>query len=118
MKCGRLRNRTVRTGGGERILAKVLPRYLSSRAPTHCQHHVSGGGGRHVGSALIAPLREIEAIEEMLAGPQKPGCNRNVQLVDQARFEVLADRGYAATAFHIPSFPRLPPSFQRPPGPA
>ena len=53
-------------------------------------------GGRHVGGALVAQGREIEAVEEMLAGPEQPWRDRHMQVVDEPRFEVLPDRRDAA----------------------
>src|SRR5512132_2140599 len=65
------------------------------------------GGGWHMGGALIAKGREIEAVQEMFAGPEQPGRDRHVQLVDEPRFEVLADRRHAAADLHIHSLRRL-----------
>src|SRR5207248_9152898 len=78
-----------------------------------CQHDVGRGGGGHMGGALIAQGREIEAVEEMLAGPEQPWCDRHVQLVDEPRFEVLADRRHAAADLHILSLGSRRRSFQR-----
>src|SRR5207248_4390058 len=50
---------------------------------------------------------------EMLAGPEQPWCDRHVQLVDQPRFEVLADRRHAAADLHILPLGSRPRSFQR-----
>src|SRR5215213_373031 len=71
------------------------------------------GGGRHMGGALIAQGREIEAVQEMLAGPEQPGRNRHVQCVDEPGLEVLADRRHAAADLHILSLRCLRRSFQR-----
>src|SRR5439155_6290593 len=66
-----------------------------------------------MGGALIAQGREIEAGEEMLAGPEQPWRDRHVQLVDEPRFEVLADRRHAAADLHILSLSSRRRSFQR-----
>src|SRR5436190_18796546 len=66
-----------------------------------------------MGGALITQGREIEAVEEMLAGPEQPWRDRHVQLVDEPRFEVLADRRHAAADLHILSLSSLRRSFQR-----
>src|SRR5437667_9566480 len=66
-----------------------------------------------MGGALIAQGREIEAGEEMLAGPEQPWRDRHVQLVDEPRFEVLADRRHAAADLHILSLSSRGRSFQR-----
>src|SRR5688572_8163950 len=71
------------------------------------------GGGRHVGGALIARGREIEAVQEMPTGPEQPGRDRHVQFVDEPRFEVLADRRHAAADLHILSRRCLRRSFHR-----
>src|SRR5207237_4002405 len=62
---------------------------------------------------LIAQGREIETVEEMLAGPEQPWRDGHVQLVDQPRFEVLADRRHAAADLHILSPSSRRRSFQR-----
>ena len=41
-----------------------------------------------MGRALIAQSREVEAVQEMLAGPKQPRRDRRVELVDEPRFEV------------------------------
>src|SRR2546428_10369878 len=94
---------------------RTLPdgiRFFNDRSPleslTSCQHDVGRGGGGHMGGALIAQGREIEAGEEMLAGPEQPWRDRHVQLVDEPRFEVLADRRHPGAHPHI-----LPPSSPR-----
>src|SRR5207253_7748174 len=74
---------------------------------------VGRGGGGHMGGALITQGREIEAVEEMLAGPEQPWRDRHVQLVDEPRFEVLADRRHAAADLHILSLSSRRRSFQR-----
>src|SRR5260221_10702725 len=66
-----------------------------------------------MGGALVAQGREIEAVEEMLAGPEQPWRDRHVQLVDEPRFEVLADRRHTAADLHILSLSFRPRSFQR-----
>src|SRR5437667_9682441 len=66
-----------------------------------------------MGGALITQGREIEAVEEMLAGPEQPWRDRHVQLVDEPRFEVLADRRHAAADLHILSLSSRRRSFQR-----
>src|SRR5258708_14327167 len=66
-----------------------------------------------MGGALIAQGREIEAVQEMLAGPEQPWRDRHVQLVDKPRFEVLADRRHAAADLHILSLSSRRRSFQR-----
>src|SRR5437867_3978837 len=66
-----------------------------------------------MGGALITQGREIEAAEEMLAGREQPGRDRHVQLVDEPRFEVLADRRHAAADLHILSLSSRRRSFQR-----
>src|SRR5213079_3329036 len=66
-----------------------------------------------MGGALITQGREIEAVEEMLAGPEQPWRDRHVQLVDEPRFEVLADRRHAAADLHILSLGSRRRSFQR-----
>ena len=43
-----------------------------------------------MGRALIAQSREVEAVQEMLAGPEQPRRDRRVELVDETRFEVPA----------------------------
>src|SRR5262245_36239090 len=58
-------------------------------------------GGRHMGGALIAQSREIEAVEQMLTGAEQPWRDRHVQLVDEPRFEILADRRHAASDLHV-----------------
>src|SRR5512145_2864348 len=40
-------------------------------------------------------------MEEMLTGPEQPGRDCRVQLVDEPRFEVLADRRHAAADLHV-----------------
>src|SRR5689334_18538459 len=73
------------------------------------QHDVRCGVGRHMGGALIAEAREIETVQEMLAGPEQPGRDRHVHLVDEPRAEVLANCRHAAADLHVPSlrgFPR------------
>src|SRR2546428_7386466 len=99
---------------------RALPdgiRFFNDRSPlesgTSCQHDVGRGGGGHMGGALIAQGREIEAGEEMLAGPEQPWRDRHVQLVDEPRFEVLADRRHAAADLHILSLSSRRRSFQR-----
>src|SRR2546428_2799690 len=99
---------------------RALPdgiRFFNDRSPlesgTSCQHDVGRGGGGHMGGALIAQGREIEAGEEMLAGPEQPWRDRHVQLVDEPRFEVLADRRHAAADLHILSLSSRPRSFPR-----
>ena len=54
--------------------------------------------------ALIAQRRQIEPVQEMLAGPEQPVRDRHVQLVDEPRFEVLADRRNAAADLYVLSF--------------
>jgi len=49
----------------------------------------------------------------MLAGPEQPGRDRHVQLVDEPRFEVLADRRHAAADLHIHSLRSRRRSLQR-----
>src|SRR5258706_6919980 len=66
-----------------------------------------------MGGALVAQGREIEAVEEMLAGPEQPWRDRHVQLVDEPRFEVLADRRHTAADLHILSLNFRRRSFQR-----
>src|SRR5881397_1590414 len=66
-----------------------------------------------MGGALIAQGHEIEAVEKMLARPEQPGRDRHVQLVDEPRFEALADRRHAAADLHIPSVSCRRRSFQR-----
>src|SRR3989442_5821072 len=66
-----------------------------------------------MGGALIAQGREIEAGEEMLAGPEQPWRDRHVQLVDGLGFEVLANRRHAAADLHILSLSSRRRSFQR-----
>src|SRR6185503_7600477 len=78
-----------------------------------CQHDMGCGGARHMGGALIAQGGEIKAVQEMLAGPEQPGRDRHVELVDEPRFEVLADRRHAAADLHILSLRCLRRSFQR-----
>src|SRR5213593_991327 len=99
---------------------RALPdgiRFFNDRSPlesgTSCQHDVGRGGGGHMGGALIAQGREIEAGEEMLAGPEQPRRDRHVQVVDEPRFEVLADRRHAAADLHILSLSSRRRSFQR-----
>src|SRR6476659_2184635 len=71
------------------------------------------GGARHLGGALIAQGREIEAIQEMLPGPEQPWRDRKVQFVDEPRFEVLADRRHPAADLHIPALSCSGRSLQR-----
>src|SRR6266550_5474990 len=66
-----------------------------------------------MGGALIAQGREIEAVKEMLARPEQPWRDRYVQLVDEPRFEVLADRRHAAADLHILSLSSRRRSCQR-----
>src|ERR1043166_8640808 len=54
-----------------------------------------------MGGALIAQGPEIEAVQQMLAGPEQPRCDRQVQLVDEPGFEILADRRHAAADLDI-----------------
>src|ERR1043166_3369195 len=79
--------------------------FFNDRSPLEslasCQHDVGCGGGRHMGGALIAQGREIEAVQEMLAGPEQPWRDRHVQIVDESRFEVMAERRHAAADLHI-----------------
>src|SRR2546428_9230638 len=49
----------------------------------------------------------------MLARPEQPGRDRHVQLVDEPRFEALADRRHAAADLHILSVSCRRRSFQR-----
>ena len=51
--------------------------HLRSSA-TSRQHDMGGGSGRRMGRALIAQRWEIEAIEEMFAGPEQPWRDRHV----------------------------------------
>src|SRR4051812_43755875 len=92
---------------------QILQRSLPFESLTSCQQDVCCGGGGHMGGALIAQRREIEAVQEMLAGPEQPWRDRHVQLVDEPRFEVLADCRYAAADLHILSLRCLRRSFQR-----
>jgi len=57
-----------------------------------------------MGGALIAQCREIESVEEMLAGPEQSWRDRHVQLVDELRFEILADRCDATADLYVLSF--------------
>src|ERR1700730_15122255 len=66
-----------------------------------------------MGGAFIAQGREIKAVQEMLAGPEQPWRDCYVQLVDESRFEVLADRRHAAADLHIRSLSCRRRSFQR-----
>src|SRR6266851_4977696 len=66
-----------------------------------------------MGGALIAQGREIEAEQEMLAGPEQSWRDRHVQLVDEPRFDVLADRRHAAADLFILSLSARRRSFQR-----
>src|SRR4051812_9820390 len=45
---------------------------------TSCQHDMGCRGGRDMGGALIAQCREIEPIQEMLAGPEQHWRDRHV----------------------------------------
>src|SRR3954471_2877789 len=81
-----------------------------SESLASCQHDVGCGRGGYMGRALIAQGREIEAIHQMLAGPEQLWRNRQVQLVDELRLEVLSDGRHAAANLHI-----LPPSCRRRP---
>src|SRR5438552_7467390 len=99
---------------------RALPdriRFFNNRSPleslTSCQHDVGRGGGGHMGGELIAQGREIETVQEMLAGPEQPWRDRHVQLVDEPRFEVLADRRHTAADLHILSLSSRRRSFQR-----
>src|SRR5258708_2087976 len=91
--------------------------FFDDRSPleslTSCQHDVGCGGGGHMRGARIAQGREIEAVPEMLAGPEQPWRDRHVQLVDEPRFEVLADRRHTAADLHILSASCRRRSFQR-----
>src|SRR5437867_4459628 len=92
-------------------------RFFNDRSPleslTSCQHDVGCGGGGHMGDALIAQGREIEVVQEMLARPEQPWRDRYVQLVNEPRFEVLADRRHAAADLHILSLSTRRRSLQR-----
>src|SRR5437762_5876688 len=44
-----------------------------------CQHDVGRGGGGHMGGTLIAQGREIEDVDEMLAGPEQLWRDGHVQ---------------------------------------
>src|SRR4051812_17475207 len=66
-----------------------------------------------MGGALIAQLFEIEAVPEVLAGPEQDWRDRHVQLVDESRFEVLADRRDPAADLDILSLSRCRRSFER-----
>src|SRR5260370_26572484 len=66
-----------------------------------------------MGGARIAQGREMEAVQEMRAGPEQPWRDRHVQLVDKPRFEVLADRRHAAADLHILSLSSRRRSLQR-----
>src|SRR5690349_15513503 len=59
------------------------------------------GGRRNMRGAPIAERRQIESVEEMLAGPEQPGRDGEVQLVDQPCFEILANRRYPAADLHV-----------------
>ena len=93
------------------VTKKAVRRPIESL--TLCQHDMGCGGSRHMRGALIAQGREIEAVQERLAGPEQPGRDRHVQLVDEPRFEVLADRRHTAADLHIPSLRCLRRPFQR-----
>src|SRR2546422_1827383 len=74
---------------------RALPdgiRFFNDRSPlesgTSCQHDVGRGGGGHMGGALIAQGREIEAGEEMLAGPEQPRRDRHVQRSEEHTSEL------------------------------
>src|SRR5436189_2123405 len=71
------------------------------------------GGSRHMARALIAQGCQIETVPEMLAGAKQRGRDRHVQLVDEPRFEVLADRRHAAADLHIISLRCLRRSSER-----
>src|SRR4029079_3285217 len=71
------------------------------------------GGSRHMARALIAQRPEVESVEEMLAGPEQPRGDRHVQLVNQPRFEVLADRRHTAADLQIFSLSCSRRSFHR-----
>src|SRR5689334_5587444 len=52
-------------------------------------------------------------MKERLTGPEQRRCDRPVQLVNEPRFEVLADRRHTAADLHILTRGRRRRAFQR-----
>ena len=46
--------------------------------------------------ALVAQRAHVDAVQEMLAGAEQDGRDRQVQLVDETGAQILPDRGYAS----------------------
>src|SRR5262245_52170539 len=70
------------------------PRRRRVGAPS--QKHMCGTLARRVRRALIAQSPHVDVLEEMFAGPEQDGADRQVQLVDESGAQILPDRRYAA----------------------
>src|SRR3954468_24091403 len=60
------------------------------------QHHMRGGGRRHVLGTLVTKLGQVETPEQVLAGTEQHRRDGEVHLVDETGREILADGGDAA----------------------
>ena len=73
------------------------------RSPTLAEKDVSGALARDGPRAFIAQRLQVDSIQEMLSRTQHDRSNRQVQLVDEAGPQVLANGGHAAAEPHVAS---------------
>lgn len=64
-------------------------------------HVMRGGRRRYVLDAAIAELQQVDAREQVLAAAEQDRRDSEVQLVDEAGAQVLADRRRPATQAHV-----------------
>src|SRR5690606_5928528 len=84
---------TRRNGTGQAL--------LDARSLRPVQYDVCGCFRRHVRGALVAQCRQVDAMEEVLAGSEQPRRDGDVQLVDLTGLEVLPDGGLTADDLHV-----------------
>src|SRR6185312_3692011 len=67
----------------------------------------------HVPRALISQRTHVDIAQQVLASPEQHRRNDEVQLVDQPRLQILADRGDAAPESNVQAACRLARLAQR-----
>jgi hypothetical protein len=67
----------------------------ASPASSSGQHQVASAGRAKVAGAGVAELAEIESAQQVLAAAEQQRADRQLQLIQEARFELLTDRLHA-----------------------
>src|SRR3954451_11633079 len=81
---------TTSPAAGYRAPARRETGNCPARLPLR-QHHMRGGGRRHVLGTLVTKLGQVETPEQVLAGTEQHRRDGEVHLVDETGREILAD---------------------------